>query len=100
MTESLVEKIADAVLYEGYILYPYRPSAVGIKNVSERSEIPALLVFDRRRPVGIKNVSLIQHGISNLFDQTFRHDGTLPSITISASSALLPADSCGKRLSR
>jgi hypothetical protein len=24
----LVEKIADAVLYEGYILYPYRPSAV------------------------------------------------------------------------
>ncbi|MCM3900280.1 MAG: hypothetical protein ND866_01085 [Pyrinomonadaceae bacterium] len=28
MTTSLVEKIADAVLYEGYILYPYRPSAV------------------------------------------------------------------------
>src|SRR4030095_14695415 len=28
MTESLVEKIADAVLYEGSILYPYRPSAV------------------------------------------------------------------------
>lgn len=25
---SLVEQIADAVLYEGYILYPYRPSAV------------------------------------------------------------------------
>ena len=28
MTASLVERIADAVLYEGYILYPYRPSAV------------------------------------------------------------------------
>jgi hydrogenase maturation protease len=28
MNRSLVEKIADAVLYEGYILYPYRPSAV------------------------------------------------------------------------
>ena len=28
MTLSLVEKIADAVLYEGYILYPYRPTAV------------------------------------------------------------------------
>lgn len=27
-SSSLVEKIADAVLYEGYILYPYRPSAV------------------------------------------------------------------------
>lgn len=28
MTTGLVEKIADAVLYEGYILYPYRSSAV------------------------------------------------------------------------
>jgi hypothetical protein len=28
VTFSVVEKIADAVLYEGYILYPYRPSAV------------------------------------------------------------------------
>ena len=28
MSRSHVERIADAVLYEGYILYPYRPSAV------------------------------------------------------------------------
>jgi hydrogenase maturation protease len=28
MNLGLVEKIADAVLYEGYILYPYHPSAV------------------------------------------------------------------------
>lgn len=28
MNLGLVEKIADAVLYEGYILYPYRPSSV------------------------------------------------------------------------
>ncbi len=28
MNLRLVERIADAVLYEGYILYPYRPSAV------------------------------------------------------------------------
>jgi hypothetical protein len=28
MELDLVEKIANAVLYEGYILYPYRPSAV------------------------------------------------------------------------
>lgn len=28
MNLALVEKIANAVLYEGYILYPYRPSAV------------------------------------------------------------------------
>ncbi len=29
MNRSLVDRIADAVLYEGYLLYPYRPS---IKN--------------------------------------------------------------------
>jgi len=28
MSASLVEQIANAVLYEGYILYPYRPSSV------------------------------------------------------------------------
>jgi hypothetical protein len=28
MNIGLIEKIADAVLYEGYLLYPYRPSAV------------------------------------------------------------------------
>jgi len=29
MNDTLVQRIADAVLYEGYILYPYRPS---VKN--------------------------------------------------------------------
>jgi hypothetical protein len=28
MSSAVVEKIANAVLYEGYMLYPYRPSAV------------------------------------------------------------------------
>jgi len=28
MIDDAVEKIANAVLYEGYMLYPYRPSAV------------------------------------------------------------------------
>lgn len=28
MNTRVVEKIADAVLYEGYLLYPYRPSAI------------------------------------------------------------------------
>ncbi len=36
MNLTRVEKIAAAVLYEGYILYPYRPSA--IKN-QQRSAI-------------------------------------------------------------
>ena len=29
MNRAIVDRIADAVLYEGYILYPYRPS---VKN--------------------------------------------------------------------
>lgn len=28
MTRDMVEQIADAILYEGYILYPYRPSSI------------------------------------------------------------------------
>jgi len=28
MDLKLVERIADAVLYEGYMLYPYRPTAI------------------------------------------------------------------------
>ena len=28
MNRELVSKVADAVLYEGYMLYPYRPSAI------------------------------------------------------------------------
>jgi len=28
MTANRIEQIANAVLYEGYMLYPYRPSAV------------------------------------------------------------------------
>jgi len=28
MNSALVDRIADAVLYEGYILYPYRPSSI------------------------------------------------------------------------
>ena len=28
MNRELARKVADAVLYEGYMLYPYRPSAI------------------------------------------------------------------------
>lgn len=28
MNSALIERVADAILYEGYILYPYRPSAM------------------------------------------------------------------------
>src|SRR5262245_12693422 len=34
MNRDLLEQIAEAVLYEGYILYPYRPTAK--KNARER----------------------------------------------------------------
>ncbi|MDX6303775.1 MAG: hypothetical protein QOI77_744 [Blastocatellia bacterium] len=50
MSQSHVEKIADAVLYEGYILYPYRPSAV--KN-QQRWNFGALCP---------ESYSLAQHG--------------------------------------
>ena len=34
MSAPPVEKIANAVLYEGYLLYPYRSSAVKNRQVS------------------------------------------------------------------
>ena len=33
MSAPPVEKVADAVLYEGYLLYPYRSSAVKNRQV-------------------------------------------------------------------
>jgi hydrogenase maturation protease len=58
MTLSLVEKIADAVLYEGYILYPYRPSSV--KN-QQRWNFGALCP---------ESYSLAQRGTENWTMQT------------------------------
>ncbi len=58
MNLSLVEKIADAVLYEGYILYPYRPSSV--KN-QQRWNFGALCP---------ESYSVAQHGTESWTMQT------------------------------
>ena len=49
MSRELARKVADAVLYEGYSLYPYRPSALknrqrwsfGILYPPAYAEVPA-----------------------------------------------------------
>lgn len=58
MNLKLVEKIADAVLYEGYILYPYRASAV--KN-RQRFTFGALMP---------ESYSIAQRGTENWFTET------------------------------
>src|SRR6185436_5276780 len=58
MKVSHIEKIADAVLYEGYILYPYRPSSV--KN-QQRWNFGALCP---------ESYSLAQHGTESWTMQT------------------------------
>jgi hypothetical protein len=58
MNLKLVEKIADAVLYEGYILYPYRASAV--KN-RQRFNFGALMP---------ESYSIAQRGTANWSMQT------------------------------
>ena len=58
MNRSHVEKIAEAVLYEGYILYPYRPSSV--KN-QQRWNFGALCP---------ESYSLAQRGTENWTMQT------------------------------
>jgi hydrogenase maturation protease len=57
MNLGLVEKIADAVLYEGYILYPYRPSAV--KN-QQRFNFGALCPESYSRAQGGTEASAMQ----------------------------------------
>ncbi len=58
MNAKLVEDIANAVLYEGYMLYPYRPSSV--KN---RQRWNFGVVYP-------KNYSEAQNGADNWFQQT------------------------------
>lgn len=58
MNFELVEKIADAVLYEGYILYPYRASAV--KN-RQRFNFGALMP---------ESYSIAQRGTENWLTET------------------------------
>jgi hydrogenase maturation protease len=41
MTWEAAEKVANAVLYEGYLLYPYRPSAIKNRKRCTFGEIPA-----------------------------------------------------------
>jgi hypothetical protein len=59
MNTALVDQIANAVLYEGYILYPYRPSSK--KNQRGR------FTFGRVYP---KTYSEAQHGIDPYMTQT------------------------------
>lgn len=73
MSRGMVEQIADAILYEGYILYPYRPSSIknrhrwnfgGLcpRSYSEaqrgterwRSQTECLIVGSAETPVQIK----------------------------------------------
>jgi hypothetical protein len=49
MDHKLVDRIADAVLYEGYILYPYRRSA--IKN-QQRFNFGVIYPREYARPIG------------------------------------------------
>src|ERR1700738_5185581 len=58
MNAKLVEEIANAVLYEGYMLYPYRPSAV--KN---RQRWQFGVVYP-------KNYSELQNGVDPWVTQT------------------------------
>ena len=44
-----------------------------IRLRTKRAKIPALLVLHCGRPVGIKDVSLVKHCVSNLFHQTEIH---------------------------
>ena len=53
----------------------------------KNAEVPALLVLDRRGPIGIKHVPLVQHGLRDFLNQFEVHDSTVSSIGNALSSA-------------
>ena len=48
MSQSLVDKVVEAVLYEGYVLYPYRPS---VKN---RQRTPSVMTASFAEVIALK----------------------------------------------
>ena len=64
MKQETVEKIAGAILYEGYILYPYRPSSIknrqrqypnsaqAVRCASAPYQIPESAGARNREPMG------------------------------------------------
>ncbi len=56
MNLAMVDKIAKAVLYEGYMLYPYRPSSVkkpGRSTAFSRSGGPGSRTFGLSLEAGV-----------------------------------------------
>ena len=62
MNAALVEQVANAVLYEGYILYPYRPTALKNRKRANFGVVPprgqmrteCLFTGDDRAGIGVK----------------------------------------------
>lgn len=99
MNSSLVEKVANAVLYEGYILYPYRPSAV--KN-QQRWNFGALcpqsysLAQGGTEAWSMQTECLIQGGPRSVLDVRVRFLHLLSrEVGVPIADCQLPISDCG-----
>ena len=70
MNRALVDPIADAVLYEGYILYPYRPSVKNHQRWTFGGLFPA--GWDGGDPSGNQTECLIQGNPATTFEAVVR----------------------------
>lgn len=95
MNLGLVEKIADAVLYEGYILYPYRPSAV--KN-QQRWNFGALCPEAYSRAQGGTEAWTMQTECLATGDGATALDVKVRFLHLSEREVCVPGDVCAPRI--
>jgi hydrogenase maturation protease len=74
MNRALVDRIADAVLYEGYILYPYRPSVKNRQRWTFGGLFPEAWCAARRAgdAPGIQTECLVSGGPATTFEAVVR----------------------------
>ncbi|MBV8857496.1 MAG: hypothetical protein JOZ02_11245 [Acidobacteria bacterium] len=95
MNPGLVEKIADAVLYEGYILYPYRPTAV--KN-QQRWNFGALCPESYSRAQGGTEAWTMQTECLAEGDEATALDVKVRFLHLSEREVCLPGADCAQRI--
>src|SRR5579863_798527 len=54
----------------------YTAVRLAVLSWIDHADSPALPIFDRRVPVGIEQITLVENGVSNFFDLFHIHDCT------------------------
>jgi len=79
----------QTALYQAFRLHRGGIASIlffAVSRWAQHSKIPALLIFDRRRAIGIEHISLVQHGFRDLPHRREIHQLTVSSTGITRSN--------------